>query len=194
MSFRTSQRTALLQWNPAFAPTIQDSPAVENIWVKLVTNGSVRISQRGESKVLTAGSVCLVDPAWHFEHVFRERAQVVGVQVPKASLRARGFCSVLNRPIFYDMSSPDVVAVRDFFTFIMQQRGGPSEVVRHRLGQQFLDLMDVLTFDQSAPKLLGRSTTATLLRAKRVIARRLGDSELSVAEPRGSRPRGSPWD
>jgi AraC-like DNA-binding protein len=163
-------------------PESHDSWAGENLWIKMVTNGSIGISQRGESKILTAGSICLVDPAWHFEEFFWDRAQVLAVQVPKASLRDRGFRSVLNQPIFSDMSNPDIVAVRDFFSFIAQQRRGPSEIVRQRLGQQFLDLMDVLTFDQPAPKSLGRSTAATLLRAKRVIARRLGDSELSVAE------------
>jgi AraC-like DNA-binding protein len=56
-----------------------------------------------------------------------------------------------------------------------------STLVVPDLGEQVLDLMDVIV-NGSAHSTRGRNSEATLLRAKRIIARRIGESQISVAQ------------
>jgi AraC-like DNA-binding protein len=61
-----------------------------------------------------------------------------------------------------------------------RQAGEVSQELLARLGDQCLDLLEVL-IDDSAASSRGRISAATVVRVKQVIARRLGDPHLSVA-------------
>lgn len=162
-------------------PETSDHWPGENLYVKLITHGTVGLAQHGEHRNLWPSSLCVVDPAWHFEEHYAARARLIAIRVPKQALRDRGFRNALSRPIFPDLSNPDNAVVRDFISILGAQRAGPSPAVREKLAQQFLDLMGILMSQQEPPN-VGRSTEATIIRAKRVIARRLGDPELSVSQ------------
>jgi AraC-like DNA-binding protein len=114
-----------------------------------------------------------------FNESFREPTRLAVLRIPKLALRERGMRHHFPMVCCPDPASPDVGAVRDFVLNLTAQAGKASEALLTRLGDQCLDLMDVLVNDRDAP-VSSRTTAATVLRAKQLIARRIGDPELSV--------------
>jgi AraC-like DNA-binding protein len=153
----------------------------EHLFLKLVTSGSMVIGQHGEERAFGPGSMVLIDPARAFTEQFVERTRLIAMRIPKQAMRARGFRYSLSTLVVPDLDSPDVRAVRDFLLCVAKQAGVPSLRTRERFGEQVLDLMDVIV-NGSAHSTRGRNSEATLLRAKRIIARRIGESQISVAQ------------
>jgi AraC-like DNA-binding protein len=153
----------------------------DHLFLKLVTSGSVLIGQHGEQRAFGPGSMVLMDPARSFTDEFVERTRLIAMRIPKQAMRARGLRHSLSTLVVPDLASPDVLAVRDFLLCVVKQAGVPSPRTRERFGEQVLDLMDVI-LNGSAHSAHGRSSEATLLRAKRLIARRIGEPQISVAQ------------
>jgi AraC-like DNA-binding protein len=152
----------------------------EYLFVKIVTHGTISITQHGETVSMPAGTVVLVDPAWSFEEHFTDPAALTVMWMPRVALRARGYSHALHRPLVPDIHRPDVAVVRDFLLFAAGRRLAPGEALRRQLGEQCLDLVDVFLQDPQG-RTLARGPEATLLRAKRIIARNIGDPTLSIS-------------
>jgi AraC-like DNA-binding protein len=151
----------------------------EHLFVKLVLSGAMAIEQRGQTMRFEPGEMAVIDPLHSFNESFREPTRLSVLRVPKSALRERGLrhrFAAIYRP---DPASADVGAVRACVLNLTSQAGKVSEPLLARLGDQCLDLMDVLVNDRDAP-VSGRANVMTVLRAKQVIARRIGDPELSV--------------
>lgn len=156
------------------------SPVGEDcVFVKVVASGSLVISQHGDERVFPSGSVLTVDGAWPFQDRFPGSSRLVALKVPKQALKARGYPYGSRRIIVPQLSSPDVTFLRDLLLCVANQMEPPSLRFRERVGEQTLDMMETLLGDSTDSLVSGRSDIL-ILRAKTMIARRLGDSRLSL--------------
>ncbi|ANN77563.1 helix-turn-helix transcriptional regulator [Bordetella flabilis] len=151
----------------------------EFLYLKILTQGRLSVTQHGETVTLAAGTAVLIDPAWAFEEDFGDGAALTVMRIPRQALRARGLQHALSRPVIPDVQRADQAAVRDFALFVAGLGPGPSPALRRQLGEQCLDVLDVL-LDDGRRRSMARGPEATLLRAKRIIARSVGDSSLTI--------------
>jgi AraC-like DNA-binding protein len=151
----------------------------EHLFVKVVRSGRMSVEQRGQTVIFGPGDIAVLDPLQMFSESFCEPTRVSILRLPKAALRERGLRHRFPMVCRPDPASADVGAVREFVLNLAAQAGKASEPLLERLGDQCLDLMDVLVNNRDS-NTSGRASVATMLRAKQVIARRLGDPDLSV--------------
>jgi AraC-like DNA-binding protein len=158
------------------------SPVGEDcVFVKVIVSGSLVISQHGDERVFPVGSVLTVDGAWPFQDRFPGSTRLVALKVPKQALKARGYPYGSRRIIVPQLSSPDVIFLRDLMICAANQMEPPSLQFGQRVGEQTLDMMETLLGDSDGSLMSGRSDIL-ILRAKTMIARHLGDSRLSLDE------------
>jgi AraC-like DNA-binding protein len=156
------------------------SPVSEEcVFVKFIASGSLVVSQHGDEKKYPAGSVLTVDGAWPFQDRFLDSTRLVALKLPKQALKARGYPYGSRRIIVPHLSSPDVIFLRDMVICFANQMEPPSLPFRERVGEQTLDMMETLLSDSANSLVSGRSDIL-ILRAKTIIARRLGDSRLNI--------------
>jgi AraC-like DNA-binding protein len=152
----------------------------EYVLLEIVTSGRLSIELRGQGMTFGPGDMVVVDPAARYNSSFREPTRMSILSLPKSALRERGLRDHL--PIAYapDPASPDVAVVRNYVLNLTAQAGTPaaSTALLARLGEQCLDLMDVLVVDGPSPRQSRAATTA--LRVRQVIARQIGNPDLSV--------------
>jgi AraC-like DNA-binding protein len=151
----------------------------DHLFVKVVRSGMMSVEQRGQTVRFGPGDIAVVDPLHMFNESFRERTRLAVLRFPKAALRERGLRHRFPMVCRPDAASADVGAVREFVLNLTAQAGKASEPLLERLGDQCLDLMDVLVTERDS-RASRRASVATMLRAKQVIARRIGDPDLSV--------------
>jgi AraC-like DNA-binding protein len=149
------------------------------VFVKVIASGSVVISQHGEERTFPVGSVLTVDGAWPFQERFLGSTRLVALRMPKQALKERGYAYGSRRIIVPELSSPDVAFLRDLLICVAGQMELPSLKIRERVGEQTLDMMETLLRCQTGSLVSGRSDLI-ILRAKTMIARRLGDSRLTI--------------
>ncbi|TDY38240.1 AraC-like protein [Paraburkholderia rhizosphaerae] len=152
----------------------------EHLYVQIVTRGTIWIEQCGQLMRLESGDIALIDPLTRYDESVRESASLSVLYVQRSALRERGLRDrfpAVRRP---DPASPDVRAVREFVLYLASQAGSVDEALLARLGDQCLDLMNALLEDGNRPG-SNQSACITALRAKQLIARRIGDPDLSVA-------------
>jgi len=149
------------------------------VFAKIVASGSVVISQHGEERTFPTGSVLTVDGAWPFRERFLGSTRLIALRMPKQALKARGYVYGSRRIIVPDLSSPDVTFLRDLLVCVAGRMELPSPPFCERVGEQTLDMMETLLGNSTASLVSGRSDII-ILRAKTMIARRLGDSRLSI--------------
>jgi AraC-like DNA-binding protein len=152
----------------------------EHLYLKVVQQGSLTIEQNGQARHFNEGSLILVDPLRAFNDYYREPTRVTVLRIPRSALRDRGLRSNFDDLCVPTLTSPDVKAVRDFVLYIARQSGETSKSLLARLGDQCLDLLDVVIND-SASSTRERTGAVTVIRARQTIARLVGDPELSVA-------------
>jgi AraC-like DNA-binding protein len=156
------------------------SPVSEDcVFVKVVASGSVVISQHGEERVFPEGSVLTVDGAWPFQDRFLGPVRLVALKMPKQALKARGYPYGSRRIVVPELQSPDVTFLRDLVICMAGRMELPGLQLREKVGEQTLDVMETLLGDSTCSLVCGRSDII-VLRAKTVIARRLGDSRLCI--------------
>ncbi|CAB3751920.1 AraC family transcriptional regulator [Paraburkholderia humisilvae] len=152
----------------------------EHVLVKIVQSGLMSIEQRQQTTTFGPGDIAVLDPQHMFNQSIGERTRVLALCIPKSALRERGLRHRFPTVSCPNPESPDVGVVREFVLYMASQARKASEPLLARLGDQCLDLLDVLVNhrDRSGPV---RSSAVTALRAKQVIARSLGDPELCIA-------------
>ncbi|CAB3745821.1 helix-turn-helix transcriptional regulator [Paraburkholderia humisilvae] len=158
-------------------PTVQNA---EYLYLQIVKGGALSIVQHGQTMTFRPGDMVVLDPLAKYEASVREATHMSIVRMPKSALRERGLRErfrVVHRP---DLESPDVRAVREFMVYLTSQAGKVSEALLARLVGQGLDLMEVLANDRNGSAWSSPSA-AIALRAKQLIARRIGDPDLNVA-------------
>jgi AraC-like DNA-binding protein len=151
----------------------------EHLFVKIVRSGAMSVEQRGQTVTFGPGDIAVLDPLHMFNESFREPTRLAILRFPKAALRERGLRHRFPTVCRPDSASADVAAVREFVLNLTSQAGKASEPLLERLGDQCLDLMDVIVNERDSCA-SRRASVATMLRAKQVIARRIGDPDLSV--------------
>jgi AraC-like DNA-binding protein len=151
----------------------------DSVFVKIVTGGSLVISQHNEETTVPVGGIVTVDPTWPYSQRFSAATRLIGLKLPRQALKARGYPYESHRILAPDMLSADVTFLRNLLIHVAEQKELPSMAFRERMGEQALDMMDVLLQNPTAPRASGRSEVI-LLRAKAIITRRLGDSRLDV--------------
>jgi AraC-like DNA-binding protein len=147
------------------------------LFVKAITAGYIDVEQEGQARRAGAGSILLLDPNRMFVESLPEPTQLVALQIPKDKLRERGFRHFLNGALIPDMKSPDVRAMSELIHCVGNQADA-SPQFRRRVGEQLLDLMDIILAD-SANQSRTRSSEAVLFRTRTFIARNLGDANLT---------------
>jgi AraC-like DNA-binding protein len=152
----------------------------DHLFLKVVKSGSAVIEQRGQTRVIVPGDIVLLDPKEPYREVVTERATGLGLRFPRSALRERGFRCALRGLYLPDVSSPDVQAVRALIECLGQQ-SGPSIEVRRRLGDQLLDLLDIVVDDPTVAR-PGRGPAAIVFKAKQFIARNAGNADLSPSQ------------
>jgi AraC-like DNA-binding protein len=86
----------------------------------------------------------------------------------------------MNGLVLPNVKSADVKATCDLIQCIAEQSDAPSPAIRSRLGEQLLNLMDVVLTDLSAPS-RSRSSESLIFRAKRFMERNLENEDLDVS-------------
>ncbi|CAB3770737.1 helix-turn-helix domain-containing protein [Paraburkholderia solisilvae] len=150
------------------------------LFLKLVTSGSMLVDERGGVREFGPGGIVLLDPQRPYREIFPERMTGVSMRLPRRALTERGFRSTLNRAHCPDVSSPDVQSVRALIECVASQSYVPQVHVMQRLGDQLLDLMDIVL---DVPPAAGRVRTAEAIvyKAKQYIERHAGDPDLRPA-------------
>jgi AraC-like DNA-binding protein len=151
----------------------------EHLLLKVVRSGTMSVEQRGQTVTFGPGDIAVIDPQHMFNESFREPTRLAVLRFPKAALRERGLRHRFPTVYRPDAASADVGAVREFVINLTTQAGKASEPLLERLSDQCLDLMDVLVSERDSCA-SRRASVATTLRAKQVIARRIGDPDLTV--------------
>ncbi|MFC0397938.1 AraC family transcriptional regulator [Paraburkholderia rhizosphaerae] len=152
----------------------------DRLIVKVVKSGTLRIEQSGQTATFKPGDVVVLDPQHMFNEFVCEPVRMSALCVPKDALRERGLRHRFPLAFRPDPASADVGAVREFVLNLTSQAGKASDPLLARLAEQCLDLMDVLVSDRGT-RASERASVATVLRAKQVIARHIGDRRLSPA-------------
>ncbi|MFC0397856.1 helix-turn-helix domain-containing protein [Paraburkholderia rhizosphaerae] len=165
------------------SPVMQRTPAWlgEYMLLKQVESGSMTIEQNRTTHRIDAGGMVLVDPARAFHDHYSETTRIISLRIPKQSLRDRGIRYALDDLYFPDLKSPDVAAVRDYVSFTAQHASAISTKLLDRLGDQCLTCFDIVIGDAPSQS-LARSAAALALRARQVIARSIGDPDLTVSK------------
>jgi AraC-like DNA-binding protein len=153
----------------------------DHLFLKVVKCGSAIIEQFGQTRVIHEGDVVVLDPKEPYREMVTERATGLGLRFPRSALRERGFRCALRGIYLPDVSSPDVQAVRALIEVLGQQSGASSAEVRRRLGDQLLDLLDIVIDDPTVVR-TGRGPAAIIFKAKQFISRNAGNADLSPSQ------------
>jgi AraC-like DNA-binding protein len=153
---------------PVVFDTVRDMPYTEVASIHNEPTEPVPYYERG------------IDPQVGFKESFRESTRLVVLNIPKSALRQRGLRIHVPNTCIRDPASPDVDVMREFVLHVASHAGKASDALLARLGNQCLDLMDVLINGHNDPA-SDSASAATALRAKQLIARHIGDPSLSVA-------------
>ncbi|CAB3767155.1 helix-turn-helix domain-containing protein [Paraburkholderia humisilvae] len=151
----------------------------EHLYVQIVKSGTMSIEQAGQVMKFGPGDIAVVDPLTRYDESIRESARLSALYVPRSALRERGLRHRFPMVCRPDVNSCDVDAVRGFMLYLTSQAGNASDALLARFGDQCLDLMDAL-LDERTTSASSRSFAVTVLRAKQLIARSIGDPDLSV--------------
>jgi AraC-like DNA-binding protein len=152
----------------------------ESMFLKVVRQGTLTVEQHGTIRQFGRGSMFLINPSYGFSESVRGPTLFDTLSIPKQALRDRGLRDNFLDVHVPDIEMPDVAAIRDFVLFMVLQTSAASERLRQRLGEQFVDLLDTV-LDDTGLSGRARSSAATVLRAKQVIARLAGDPRLNPA-------------
>jgi AraC-like DNA-binding protein len=169
-----------LAWQSISTPTRSSVGIDERLYVQIVTSGVMSIEQNGETTTVRPGDMLVVDPQVAFKKSFRESTRVVILNIPKSALRERGLRMRAPSAYMRGSVSPDVGVIREVMLHVASQAGKASNTLLARLGDQCLDLMDVLINGHNGSASYS-ARPVTALRAKQLIARNIGDPSLSVA-------------
>ncbi|CAB3761892.1 helix-turn-helix domain-containing protein [Paraburkholderia humisilvae] len=151
------------------------------VYLAVIKSGDVTIEANGEIHNVGAESMLLIDlDAPHVQH-FGQHSEAIVLRVPRKILAERsGFRERRLGLMTPDMTEPDVRAVSETVSLVGRQHGRTSLELRRRQGEHLLDIFSVIIDDPHGPG-RQRSSSATLLRAKRFISQNIGNMELSVA-------------
>jgi AraC-like DNA-binding protein len=151
----------------------------ERLIVQVVKSGALFVGQCGQTTRFGPGDVAVLDPQRTFTESFRETTHMSVISIPKSSLRERGLRDSLPTFLRPNPALADVDAVRGLVLHLCSLSGKASETILSRLGEQCIDLMDVLIDDGDHPPSRPLSAANVLL-AKQLIARRIGDPDLNA--------------
>jgi AraC-like DNA-binding protein len=167
---------AQLAWQSVHHGTSRND---DYLLLKQVQSGTLTLEQNGRQHRIGAGGMLLVDPLRGFSERFGDPTRVIVLHIPRKALRDRGLPSGLQNVYIPDPVLPDVQAVRDYVSFTVQQANTVSNRLLERLGNQCVELLDVI-LDDAAETVASRSAAATAIRARQTIARLLDDPDLCV--------------
>ena len=152
----------------------------DDLFLKVVRRGEMMIEIDGRQQYFKEGDVVLVDPLSRFTETFRDTAHITVLQLPKQALHERGLCHRFNTACRPDVRDPDVRTVREFALHLTEYTDGASDQLLARLGEQCIDLMDIVVNVGGVLRAAPSSVTIGS-RAKQVIARHIGNPDLDVA-------------
>lgn len=151
----------------------------ERLIVQVVNSGALFVGQHGQTTRFGPGDVAVLDPQRTFTESFRDTTHMSVLSIPKSSLRERGLRDSLPMFLRPNPALADVDAVRGLVLHLASLSGKVSETMLSRLGEQCIDLMDVLINHYDKPSLRPMGSANVLL-AKRLIARHIGDIDLNA--------------
>jgi AraC-like DNA-binding protein len=152
--------------------------------LEIVRRGRMTIEQNGETLIFGPGDMLLVDPSLAYRRSFRELTQISVVHVSKRALRERGLSWRFANACQPVHETDDIAAMRALLLAFTAHIDHASDALLERVGNQFLDLMDVL-LEHSGATQNARGAKAIVARATQLITRRLADPDLSVASLAG---------
>ncbi len=153
----------------------------DDIFLKLIVDGSVSFEFGLESIVLGKSSMILVDPTRDFKESFLAPTNLLLLTMPKQNLRSRGFVADVDKPTIQDNEDPNCLMLKNMIMAIAQSSDSASTTLKNRIGEQLLDLMDVLV-TTSRQNRVNKSAEATRIRIKYMIKRHLGNPEFGASE------------
>jgi AraC-like DNA-binding protein len=162
-------------------PRHATSGNADDLFVKIIVSGVMSVEQRGQTMTFGQGDIAVVDLSSAFVESFREPTRMSVLRIPKSALGERGVRCRFSGIFRPDLASADVGAVRAVILNLASRASHVSESVIARLGDQCLDLMDVLVDDHAVPD-SRRTGAITVLRVKQVVLRHICNPDLSVAQ------------
>ncbi|MFD2064935.1 AraC family transcriptional regulator [Paraburkholderia solisilvae] len=151
------------------------------VYLAVVRSGGVTIEMTGQTHNTGAGSMLLIDLEEPHLQRFDRHSEAIVIRVPRKILADRGgFRERRLGLLTPDMAEPDVRAVSESVVLVGQQGGRTSLELRRRQGEHLLDILSVI-IDDPYGLARRRSSSATLLRAKRFISQNIGNADLSVS-------------
>lgn len=156
----------------------------QNITVLAVRRGTLVVEDQHQTVSLKAGDMVMLDDALKHTLLFKEPALCSSIQIPPQVLSDRGMPARLLSGCNPVHANPESTAVRDLFLTFCAHASSAGEIVRERVARQFLDLMDIVVRSSDASH-HPSSSEGVLLRARQLIARHLGDPDLSLTKMAG---------
>jgi AraC-like DNA-binding protein len=150
------------------------------VYLAVIRSGGITIEANGQMHNVGAENMLLIDlEVPHVQH-FDRHSEAIVLRVPRKILADRGgFRERRLGLLTPDMAEPDVRAASETVVLVGQQSGRTSLELRRRQGEHLLDIFSVI-IDDPYGLASRRSSSATLLRAKRFISQNLGNVDLSV--------------
>lgn len=153
--------------------------AGDDLFLIVVRRGTMMLEMNAQPLVFEEGDVVLIDPLVRFNETFREVAHIIVLRLPKQALRERGICYRFNTVCRPDTRNPDVKAVREFVLHLGEYVDGTSNQLLARIGEQCLDLMDVIV-NLGGVLRPARTSQTIVSRARQLIARHVGNPDLNI--------------
>jgi AraC-like DNA-binding protein len=168
--------------NQRVSPTLRDSACWngDHLFLKVIRHGSISIEQNGNTRTFGTESLLITDPLHSYSEIFNASTSVAILRISKESLKIRGLPSSFHDVLGRDLSSPDVMAVRDFALFLVERSGSIGRDVAGRMSQHCMDLMDIVLNDGTKSGRNRTGASALVLRAKQVITRLARNPNLDV--------------
>ena len=168
--------------NQRVSPTLRDNACWngDHLFLKVVKQGSISIEQNRGTRTFGPDSLVIVDPLYPYAETFDISTSVAILRMSKEAMRIRGLPYSFHEVMGRDLSSPDVLVVRDFVLFLVAKSSSISQDVADRMSQHCMDLMDIVLNDGAKSGRNRTSASALVLRAKQVITRLARNPDLDV--------------
>jgi AraC-like DNA-binding protein len=164
------------------AASIGDSArdSEHHLRLEIVRRGRMAIRQDGETLVFGAGDMLLLDPSLEFGRLLDEPVQILAVHISKHALNVRGLSFLFTSACYAIRQTEDMAAMRELLLTVTGLMDSVSDVLLERMGNQLLDLMDVV-FENAGLASTVPCANVVVLRATRLITQRIFDRDLNMS-------------
>lgn len=149
------------------------------LYYKMIKRGTLDIRFDNRETRLGAGSLLIVDPFQPFHESFTEPTELMLLRIPRRALRERAIRDSIAGFHVPNASVPDVIAVREYLSFIERHLDSVSGEFAEQIVNFCLDSMEI-PLRNIASTSKQRRMTANKAVVKKTMLRLIGDPEIGV--------------